>query len=153
MSSLTKLMVGLNLPMIDGHFWVVRDGKIIDSEFPEYAMIRQIRNCSDEQVYLESNPIIQQVLIQKHIDVFDKFLNINTIEEIAKKLSEWLEDEPSIFRHCFFNSLMEIAKNGGRLVFGSMGWKVNNSTEVFYEYGGENYRVVDFIPRERQKSF
>jgi hypothetical protein len=49
-------------------------------------------------------------------------------------------------RRCFQNAVFEIEKNGGELVFGSLGFKFENSNDYHYEYGGEHYQVVrDFI--------
>jgi hypothetical protein len=42
---------------------------------------------------------------------------------------------------CFFNAVMEQNRNGGEIVFGSMGWLRDDDTE-FYEYGGKEFKVV-----------
>ena len=52
---------------IDGHFWVVRDGKIIDPNFPQYDMIKKIVGGVGERVYLPAEKIIQSFMIKKYI--------------------------------------------------------------------------------------
>ena len=41
---------------------------------------------------------------------------------------------------CLQNAFIEIQKNGGKLVFGSFGWKRKNGT-IHYEFGGENWKT------------
>ena len=53
----------MELPTIDGHFWIVRDGKIIDWEFREYDIIRMVRNCNKEKDYLPAPEMTQKIMI------------------------------------------------------------------------------------------
>ena len=43
---------------------------------------------------------------------------------------------------CFQNCLIELAENGGELVFGSMGFKYKSKNGYFYEYGGIDYKTI-----------
>lgn len=122
-------MIGDN--MRDIHFWVERDGKIIDPMFKEYEEIKKIRNLSDEIVY---KPITDKKLIYKYVKEFH-----NGWDHLGRshEIFEWASKGGlfPMFGECYWNSLNEIKKNGGKLKVGSMGWRIKNSKEVFYEYG------------------
>ena len=36
----------IGFPTIDGHFWIERDGKIVDIEFKEYDLIKTMMEWS-----------------------------------------------------------------------------------------------------------
>ena len=38
--------MNIGFPTIDGHFWIERDGKIVDIEFKEYDFIKSIHNLA-----------------------------------------------------------------------------------------------------------
>lgn len=130
-------------PKIDAHFWVEREGKIIDFDFEEYKFCKKFWNCEEnaEPIYLSAPPLTQSIAIK----VFDKVL-MNTFKQptIEKSVEEMYKlykkvglDKPS-YGSCYMNAIIEIYENGGTLVFGSMGWRRRNG-DIHYEFGGTNY--------------
>ena len=57
--------MNIGFPTIDGHFWIERDGKIVDIEFKEYDFIKTIHNLADGMVYKEADTLTQTVMIEK----------------------------------------------------------------------------------------
>lgn len=110
----------------DGHFWVERDGKIIDPWFPQYEMIAKIHNCLPQRHYLKCpDPLVGLVFKAKF-----------------EKTVPYYHSLPPLFGFCIANALNEIHRNGGILVFGSMGFERPDGT-VWWEYGGEDYKTVN----------
>ncbi len=108
---------------MDIHCWVVlEDGKIIDPDFAQYELIKKIRN-------LEGNKLYKQL---QDIEMTKKY------EEMMKLATSIFMISPrdkTEFNKCFFNAIINKKKFGGRIVFGSMGWKIKNSYDIFWEYG------------------
>jgi hypothetical protein len=120
---------------IDGHFWVERDGKIIDDDFKGHAYIKHVNKCSGDKVYKEADALTQKVMIS----MFNRELANNGFDyqqfrdfSISMGFTEPRENS------CFQNSVMRL-KDGDVLKFGSMGWKRNNSAEIYYEFGGDDW--------------
>lgn len=122
---------------IDGHFWVVRDGKIIDPHFKEYDILATEHNWyANKKNYIEAPQATQKIVV----------VYLKRITEINTKLLGEEEATKTGYGLCFQNATQEIAKNGGRLVFGSMGFKIKNKDGFFYQYGGLNkMKMTDFI--------
>jgi hypothetical protein len=124
-----------NFPTIDGHFWVERDGKILDDDFKEHEYIKHVNKCSGGKMYKEADALTQKVIISmfnraltSHIGDYQQFRDFSIKMGITKP----------IFQCCFQNSVMRL-KDGDVLKFGSMGWKRNNSAEIYYEFGGDDW--------------
>jgi hypothetical protein len=113
---------------IDGHFWVERNGKIIDPHFAEYDMIAKIRECDSQTKNYVEAPLFTQVLMYFYADKHYK-------------------NNGTGFRNCYSNAVKELKrKPGGRLVFGSMGFKFNKQDDYFYEFGGKDWKLfIEFI--------
>ena len=119
-------------PKIDGHFWVVRDGKIIDPDFPGYCTGSNERFCLDA-------PLATQLVM---IGVYHRITKQLPNSHIKHVLS--LEPEEG---RCYWNAMGEIIKNGGELRFGSMGYR-SKSGETWFDYGGAHYKTyVDFLAK------
>ncbi len=114
---------------MDGHFWVEREGKIIDPYFMEYDLIKGIQGLSGDRIYLPAPPLIQCI--------FEKVLQ----RSCGKR--QYTNYKPRCYE-CSHNAVYEYQKNGGKIVFGSMGWKRKDGT-IHYEFGGENYTAKQFI--------
>ena len=123
-------------PTIDGHFWVVRDGKIIDPDFDMYHFIKKMNNCRGKTEYLPADKIVQDVMIK----IFQSVINDDDLYSNLKKYNHC-----ATFGRCYQNAIYEIKENGGELVFGSMGWKFRKSQKIHWEYGGENWTVHQFL--------
>ena len=124
-----------NFPTIDGHFWVERDGKIIDDDFKTHAYIKNVNKCSGDKMYKEADALTQKVIISmfnralaSHGMTHQQFRDFS----ISVGFTEPRENS------CFQNSVMRL-KDGDVLKFGSMGWKRNNSVEIYYEFGGDDW--------------
>lgn len=137
-------------PIIDAHFWVERDEKIIDWDFENYNYIKRVNNCEGNKVYYEAPIETQMIMIELCYRMSNKTLQSNNencaikMKELYKKIG-FDDREPDM---CFSNCIIEIAENGGELRFGSMGWKKKNSNDIWWEYGGENYKMFkDFIKK------
>ena len=141
-------------PNIDAHFWVVRDDKIIDWDFDEYRYTFSQFNCKNEKQYIPAPEITQVLMIKMFNNVLiNRFSKKNQpkkeLDQVVKEFYElsikWGKNTPQ-FNCCFQNCIMEIYKNGGKLVFGSLGFKINNSNDYHYEYGGKDWKTIkDFL--------
>ena len=125
-----------SIPIVDGHYWIVRDGKIIDPYFMEYNLIKMINGLTDDIVYIDAPQLIQSVLIKK----------MQPIEEIVSEMpmNTCAEFSPR-FNYCIQNALIERKLRGGKLVFGSVGWKKRDGKGVHYEFGGLDWTVRQFL--------
>ena len=82
--------------------------------------------------------------------IFKKSLLLSTEE--FYQLSLKIGFHNPMFGKCYQNCIIDIHLHGGKLVFGSFGWKKKNSNQIHYEYGGINYKKVeDFIKNDIQK--
>ncbi len=117
-------------PTIDGHLWVVKDGKIIDPHFQHYNMVAHIRGVSNKKNHLPADTLIQQVLIKKWTDC---------LEDVP------LDDWEAEANHCFINSIAYQRKYGGELVFGSLGF--GEDKNVWWEFGGVDWGLLQFLKR------
>jgi hypothetical protein len=122
-------------PTIDGHFWVERDGKILDDDFKEHEYIKHANKCSGGKMYKEADALTQKVIIS----MFNRALTSQGFDyQQFRDFSSMLGLTKPMFQCCFQNSVMRL-KEGDVLKFGSMGWKRNNSAEIYYEFGGDDW--------------
>ncbi len=130
-------IMAMDLPeVMMGHFWVVRDGRVIDPKFPEHRQIQRQNRLQDVSCHLPAPAMTQKIMIASHIKKAKNVFGDNYATEFRRIF----EDRP-YFGMCFFNAVMEQNRNGGEIVFGSMGWLRDDDTE-FYEYGGKEFKVV-----------
>lgn len=65
-------------PLIDGHFWIVRDSEIIDFDFPnEYNFMKQFHGLTDKQAYKEADKMTQQIMLsimEKKLDQIKNYV-------------------------------------------------------------------------------
>jgi hypothetical protein len=132
------------LPKLDAHFWVVRDGKIIDPHFPYYDMIKSIHN-GKKFIYHPADATTQTIM---------KAIVMKNINRYYPELADFVADYKKIMGeekaqgYCLHNALMEIDENGGELVFGSWGVELKDGSK-FWEFGGEDYIGVKAFFKER----
>ena len=138
-------------PTIDGHFWVVRDGKIIDPIFDEYKAICEMRGADwKQQLHIPAPEMTQTIMLGIFKKVLDKSFGENPfekqIENFCNLTIEILGELKPRYQNCYKNCLLEINARGGDIVFGSMGFKYNDINEYWYEYGGKNWTTIkDFM--------
>jgi hypothetical protein len=132
------------LPLIDGHFWIMRDGNIIDWDFVEYRWVKNQRNCNDTKTYLAAPIETQKIMINLHYRCLSRIIGTNDKDECSryiKNLYKKMGFNDRMFDRCFTNCIIEVLENGGELVFGSFGWEMKNGG-VWFEYGGEDYTTL-----------
>jgi hypothetical protein len=132
------------IPKLDGHFWVMRDGKIIDPHFKEYDFIKSVHN-GKKFIYQPADAMTQRMMIAIHHKVVKQ--DYATISEFVADYVKISGEEP-VCAFCLFNALMEIEKNGGELVFGSWGIERKDGSK-FWEFGGEDWTGVSAFFKDR----
>ena len=125
---------------VDGHFWVERDGKVIDPYFKDYDNIKKIRNLVGNSIYMIAP--IEDMMISIWKKDMTKKMGICNFEECCKVFLKEYGFQKT-YGNCWINCLIEVYNNGGKIRFGSMGWKKNNSDDIFWEFGGTNYKTVN----------
>ena len=132
-----------SMPCVDGHFWIEREGKIIDPHFPEHDYVKRVHR-GVKFVYKPAD-VNTQALIH--------LMHIRTIEKGGYDLVDFLIDYRTIAgaeaRHgfCFFNVLLEF-KEGDNIIFGSWGVERADGTK-FWEYGGEDWTGAKAFIKKR----
>tara|TARA_Y100000996_G_scaffold228521_1_gene179779 strand:- start:400 stop:933 length:534 start_codon:yes stop_codon:yes gene_type:complete len=115
-------------PHRDCHFWVEKDGLIVDPYFPEYDVIKQVKNLVGKRIYkpqTDFSIILPQIKEQMFL-----------IKELGWTAEKYQTDDytPS-FGLNPVNALNNKHIHGGKIVVGSMGWKLRNSSQICWEYG------------------
>ena len=121
-------------PRIDGHFWVERDGEIIDPHFPEYDFIKSFHRG----VKFVYHPADKNTQLMMTTIFFKKIMTqYDTIEEYVE---DYIKVAGTTKRHnqCIINALIERNENGGQLVFGSWGIERADGSK-FWEFGGDDW--------------
>jgi len=114
----------MSLNLADIHFWVERNGMIIDPEFIAWEnMVKKINNLEGKKIYQSLN---DKETIKKYLKYQISIFDVRTMNI--------LKDQP-MNRQCYINSLNEIKKNGGKLKVGKLGWKIRNKDDIWWEYG------------------
>ena len=122
------------LPCIDGHFWIERDGEIIDPHFPQYDFIKSFHN-GVKFVYHPADPTTQLMMTTLF---FKKVMTeYDTIEGYVEDRVKILGTQKA-HNNCFMNALIELYENGGMLVFGSWGIERADGSK-FWEFGGDDW--------------
>jgi len=150
-----------SLPVIDGHFWVERDGRIFDAPCEkEYGDICRLHGCdSTDKKYLPAPELTQKLVINIFTKAYGKIALKNEKTSLESLCSWFLKSVEEVygkghkrptdgFGSCLQYAFCELAENGGKLVFGSLGFKRRNRAGHHYEYGGEgeDWKVVaDFV--------
>jgi hypothetical protein len=135
----------IEMPSIDGHFWVVRDGKVIDWDFKQYEQVRKVWGCGKERTYLPAPEMTQKIMLGIYKKCIHSAFGVSqSWEEILAEfysLSAMAKMVEPQFGRCFQNCLIEIHQRGGEIVFGSLGFKKPNG-DYHYEYGGIEYKTI-----------
>jgi len=114
------------VPIIDGHFWVERDGVIIDEWFVDYGTIAKINGATNNRVYKTAPKEVSSIIYTAMVRGYEKYT----------EGSDWTPK----MNMCFQNAYFEAKKNGGEIYFGSMGFKKADGT-VWWEFGGEDWNT------------
>ena len=126
----------MEFPTIDAHFWIEREGRIVDIEFKSYDYIKQVHSLQDGMVYKEADEMTQKIMISIFMKVLEGVgLDKHTFKHIVAK------GYFPCMGCCFQNCMMDW-RDGDVLKFGSMGWRKKDGSGVWWEFGGEDWRGV-----------
>lgn len=121
-----KFEEGLSL---DIHFWVERDGKIIDPLFPELKHLTE-----KNRVYFPASDD-DMFYVLDYLRYYSSNFDI-----VNERRANWV----NTFGHCFLNAMCEIWRNGGELKMGCLGIK-KTKVAVYWYYGHPENTVKDII--------
>ena len=140
----------MRLPKNRGHFWVVRDGEVIDADFRQYRRLRRKFDADPEwHSYLPAPEKVRNVIIRLFKRITLKAFNAEDWDEMMEEFMLVAKmtgnaDAPT-FEKSFTNAIMEIYYNGGELTFGSMGFKKKDGTCHWYYGHPDCLTVADFL--------
>jgi hypothetical protein len=132
-----------SMPCVDGHFWIERDGKIIDPHFPEQDYVKRVHR-GVKFVYKPADVNTQTLIKMMHLRSIEK----GGYEGLDDFLIDYqmIAGAEALHGYCFFNALIECEEDD-KLIFGSWGVERADGTK-FWEYGGEDWTGVKaFIKR------
>lgn len=148
-----KLFTNTTGKTINGHYWVERDGVIIDPYFPNYDSFKKFhgikKNKKNKRVYFEcQNPITNQVALKYLEDqILKPFGDKQKTIQLLKMCG--FTPEP---RCCGFNAIMESEIKGGVIKFGSVGMESDDKTKTIWIYGNKNYSTLaDFAKYDNDR--
>jgi len=153
-------LLGDTFGTINGHFWVERDGKVVDTSITTsgFKKNEESRNRmavtlgitmgvnakkltdglkNAEYVYVEAPPITQKIMVASIMSPFQKVFNGNL--DFALECLSTITYRPKN-QCCNMNALMEQMNNGGVIKFGSLGFKVFGVTD--WCYGCDTYKTI-----------
>jgi len=130
---------------IDAHSWVENaDGMVVfDPDFPEYHMVRKIRNLRDGHCYKEFDPLLTAIVkkqinptILSGLDGVRMNGRVCSDNEIYKVVMELCDDGDAMAGRCFFNAWCYQKLHPDTIIkIGSLGWRERCSKEIHWEYG------------------
>ena len=129
---------------IDGHFWVVRNGEIVDPYFSVYDQIKQANgvNVSAPNAYCAASAETQNVMTSLLEEAVTEIFGTSAL--FLRSFEQYLGG-PQPYQ-CLTNAMYEKLKNGGDLVFGSWGFKKQG--KMWWEFGGKEWHSpMDFIQK------
>ena len=116
----------------EGHFWVERNGKIIDPLYKEHIEWCEEMGCCSTRKYVKcADEILGKMFIIQFMYCFD--LECETYKK-AKKIGCQVHHGDG-YGYCFHNACKEIYKNGGTLCFGSLLFKNKHNNDYQVKYG------------------
>ena len=140
----------MRLPKINGYFWVERDGEIVAWDFPELTRLCKKFKCvTDVHAYLPAPPKVENAMIR----LFEKLtLKAFQTDDWNEMMSEFIlvakmtgNGDKALFNKSWTNVIQEAYYNGGKIRFGSMGFKKKDGT-YHWHYGHEDSKVlIDFF--------
>lgn len=134
-----SLLCPLGLKDFDGHFWVEKDGKIIDPYFDSYDAVKRLYKLEGDNIYLPAPQAVQDEWIEALTSFFKT--KFGSLEEFVRYTER--AGFISEINTCDKTALINFVKNGGKLVFGSLGWKKKGSQKIWWEYGGDSYNTTE----------
>jgi len=112
---------------IDGHFWVEKDDKIIDYTLTTVPQNKRFNICGAVIYYKPAPEITQKLAIDYMYKRNESFYNVKRDTEMFKELINIRDYK---YGMCVYNVLKLLNENGGKIVFGSVGFKYPNGTNT-----------------------
>lgn len=140
----------MHLPKIKGHFWVERDGEVIDYDFPQHCKLRRQLDCKPKlNVYLFAPPKVEEAVIRLFRRITLRAFDSDNWDDmmvefilVAKMTGN--ADGPT-FNKCWTNCIQEVYHNGGVIRFGSMGFVRKDGTYRWYYADDKCKDMADFL--------
>ena len=119
-------------------------GRIIDHYFPSmYQRMELLFQCDSRNVkYVPAPEMTQNIMIEIFLRPLKKQFGDLPLADLVTKATNYSRHDEALESMCFQNAIMEIAKGGGELVFGSIGFKFRNRDGYHYEFGGEDWKTI-----------
>ena len=140
----------MRLPQIKGHFWVERDGEVIDWDWPQHRKLRRQLDCERNlNVYQRAPSKVEEAMIRLFKRVT---LRAFQCEEWDDMMVEFIfvakmtgnADGPT-YNKCWTNCIQEVFHNGGEIRFGSMGFVRKDKTYRWYYADDKCEDMADFL--------
>jgi hypothetical protein len=127
----------------------MRDGEIIDYNFPQYRRLRKKFDATDTHCYLPAPPKVEDAIIRLYKKITLKAFHTDNwddmMEEFLLVAKMTGNADGPIYNKSFTNAMMEIYHNGGEIRFGSMGFKKKDGT-YHWHYGDDQCKdMADFL--------
>jgi len=145
--------------VIDGHFWIEKDGVIIDDPVWLGDSVKKFQVFGAVKYYKPAPEITQKLVIEYMYKINETIYNVKRDNELFNQL---VELRPYESCKCQFNVLKSLLKNGGKIVFGCCGYKYPNGIKqktsfcnglpknaVWWMFGFGKYSVFkDFFTKD-----
>ena len=123
---------GKQVDLGDIHWWIEVDGRIIDPYFQQYDAIKKYHNLVGNCIYKK---LEDKTLLIEYFKFFNEnYLQKKQLQGLGEIVDDYFYENP-VFGNCYINAVSYKKKQGGKLVCGSLGWKYQNSDQVWYEFG------------------
>ena len=139
--------------VIKGHFWIERDGNIIDYDFPEYENGKLSNMCYGDKQYKRATKARRSAM--KRLAINEKFQELKAMKEspensLDRIMYEELVKSHPIMDHCATNVCIEKLERGGTIIYGDMGWKTKlERSDIYWEY--EDKRTTESVRADFNK--
>lgn len=138
--------------VLDGHFWVEVDGKIVEDSVWMPIHEDKFKICNYQTFYKPASELTQKLAIEFMYKHNETYFNVKRDTEMFQKLISMTDIEP---QRCITNCLIILQKYPtGKIVFGSCGYKYPNGIRrktdfcdslpknaVWWMFGCGNYKV------------
>jgi len=142
----------MRLPKMKGHFWVVRDGEIVDADFPQHARLRRKYKCVPELNVYQPAPLkVEKAMVRLFERITLRAFQVDNWDDMMEEFMLVAKmtgnaDNPT-FNKCWTNCIIDIYYHGsGNIRFGSMGFKKKSDGDTVWYYGDDTLKdMADFL--------
>jgi len=145
--------------VIDGHFWVVKDGKVFQDTTGVKAYEQYLSRIREKwgddittavPVYLPVDKVLGQTFFEHRLATI-----LANVEQCGQSKREWEEDQDNCEMcayQCFPNSVKVHRHHGGEIVFGHFGIMNSKNGEIFWLFGHPDNTPADYEQLKSSKS-